>query len=457
VGEDLAKASAAWMARAVRERDVSAVELVDACAARIEARNPEVNAVVVPRLDEAREEAKAADEALARGKPVGSLHGVPFTAKEVIPVAGLPCTNGSLLLAGRVATEDAEVIRRLRGGGAILIGKTNLAELSAFWDSVNLVYGATHNPHDPTRTAGGSSGGEAAAVALAMSPLGIGSDLSGSIRAPAGWTGIFGLRPSRDAIPFVRHDPLPSSAGVQAFGTAGPMTRTVDDVELALDVMAGPRTPALPVARVAVFEEDGLQPVSRACREAVRRAAAALGDAGIEVVEEAPPNAAAVPAVFDTIIGFEFAVALGPVFGDDSIEVMPYIEEQREDARRLAPTLERYVAAWDRIAEFDAAASEWLERNPVVLCPVAPDVAPPVGTFEFPPVDGEATRPGGKFTLCRYASALGLPSLAVPAGRSEAGLPVGVQLFVRRGQDRTLTEIARVLEEALGGWVDPDR
>ena len=444
------------MARAVREREVSAVELVDACAARIEARNPQINAVVVPRLDEAREEAKAADEARARGEPVGSLHGVPFTCKEVIPVAGLPCTNGSLLLAGRVAREDAEVIRRVRAAGAILLGKTNLAELSAFWDSVNLVYGATRNPHDPTRSAGGSSGGEAAAVASAMSPLGLGSDLSGSIRAPAGWTGVFGLRPSRDAIPFVRHDPLPSSAGVQAFGTAGPLVRTVDDLELALDVMASPRAPALPVSRVAVFEEDGLQPVSRACRDAVRQAAAALGDAGIEVVEEGPPHAAELRAAFDTIIGLEFAVALAPVFGDESVEVMPYIEEQRSDARKLAPTLEGYVAAWERVAKVDAAASDWLERNPVALCPLAPDVAPPVGTFEFPPVDGEPTRPGGKFTLCKYASALGLPALAVPAGRSEAGLPAGVQLFARRGQDRTLTALARVLEEALGGWVDAD-
>ena len=116
---------------------------------------------------------------------MGPLHGVPFTAKEVIAVAGMPCTNGSLLLAGRSRPQDAEVIRRMRGAGAILLGKTNLSEFSAFWDSVNLVYGTTRNPHDLTRTAGGSSGGEAAALASAMTPLGIGSDLSGSIRAPA--------------------------------------------------------------------------------------------------------------------------------------------------------------------------------------------------------------------------------------------------------------------------------
>ncbi len=185
---DLVKRPASWMARAIQAREVSAVELLDAHAARIEARNPGVNAIVVPRLDEAREEARAADAALARGEPTGLLHGVPFTAKEVIEVAGMPWTNGSTLFAARVAARDAEVIRRMRRAGAILLGKTNVSEFCTFWDSVNLVYGATRNPHDPARSAGGSSGGEAAAVAAAMSPLGLGTDLGGSIRAPSAWT-----------------------------------------------------------------------------------------------------------------------------------------------------------------------------------------------------------------------------------------------------------------------------
>jgi Asp-tRNA(Asn)/Glu-tRNA(Gln) amidotransferase A subunit family amidase len=198
----LVKRSASWMAGAVRSREVSAVELIDAHAARIDERNPGVNAVVVLRLEEAREEAREADALSACGESWGPLHGVPFTAKEVIPVAGMPATNGSKLMSGRVSSEDAEVIRRMRSAGAILLGKTNLSEFSAFWDSVNLVYGATRNPHDGDRTAGGSSGGEAAALASAMTPLGIGSDLAGSIRAPASWTGVFGLRAGRDAIPF---------------------------------------------------------------------------------------------------------------------------------------------------------------------------------------------------------------------------------------------------------------
>ena len=215
---ELVKRTATWMARAVREGEVSAVELLDAHAERMDRRNGEINAIVLPRLEAARAEAEAADAARSRGEPLGPLHGVPFTVKEVLDVAGMPTTNGSLLLADRVAHEDSELVRRVRDAGAILLGKTNLSEFSGFWDSVNLVYGKTVNPHDHTRSAGGSSGGEAAALAAAMSPLGIGSDLTGSIRAPAHWNGVFGLRCSRDALPFAPQPPLPATPGIQMFG-----------------------------------------------------------------------------------------------------------------------------------------------------------------------------------------------------------------------------------------------
>ena len=452
----LVKQSAAWMARAVRAREVSAVELLDAHAARIEARNAEINAIVLPRLDAAREEARAADAVVARGDPLGPLHGVPFTAKEVIAVAGMPTTNGSRLLAGRVAKEDALVIQRMRSAGAILLGKTNLSEFSAFWDSVNLVYGTTRNPHDGTRTAGGSSGGEAAAIAAAMSPLGIGTDLAGSIRAPAHWTGVFGLRCGRDAIPFPPHDPWPSAAGMQMFGSAGPMARHAEDLELMLAVLAERRLGPAPVEQVAVFEEDGLQPVSLVCREAVRRAAAALAATGMELVDDRLPRAADLRAAFDTILNHEIATAFGPLVTGREGDLTPYVAEAVEASRGFEMSFEAYVEAFQKVAEIDAAATAWFERNSVALCPVAPDVAPPVGTFTFPPVDGEPTRPGGKLSLCTYANALGLPALAVPVMRSDSGLPVGVQLIGRRGEERTLIALARRLEEALGGWLDPD-
>lgn len=453
---ELVKRSATWMARALRAREISCAELLDAHAARYEARNREVNAIVVPRLEAARAEAAAADAAIARGDPLGALHGVPFTVKEIIDVAGMPSTNGSSLQAGRIASSDAAVVRRMRGAGAILLGKTNLSEFSAFWDSVNNVYGATRNPHDGTRTAGGSSGGEAAAVASAMSPFGIGSDLSGSIRAPAHWTGVYGLRTSRDAVPCPPHPPWPSAAGMQMFGTVGPLARFTEDLDLMLATICERRLPAAPVERIAVFEEDGMQPVSRICREAVRRAAAALAAGGCEIVEDSLPRALELRSAFNTIIAHDSAGAFSSLTAGREDELMPYNAELAEAMRGFEPSFPAYAAAFDQIASIEADAGEWFERTPVALCPVALDVAPPVGVFAFPPVDGEATRPGGKLSLCSYANALGLPALALPVMRSETGLPVGVQLIGRRGEERTLIALAARIEEALGGWLDPD-
>lgn len=452
----LVKQPAAWMAGAVRDGSVGAVELLDAHAERIEARNGEVNAIVLPRLEAARAEARAADDARPRGEPLGPLHGVPFTVKEIVAVAGMPSTNGSLLQAGRIEPEDSELVRRMRGAGAILLGKTNLSEFSAFWDSVNRIYGATANPHDPARTAGGSSGGEAAALAAAMTPLGIGTDLTGSIRAPAHWTGIFGLRTGRDAMPFPPHPPLPAAAGIQLFGTAGPMTRSAADLDLMLDVLAEPRPAARPVDRVAVFEEDGLQPVSRACRDAVRRTAAALSDIGIDVIEARPPRASDLRAAFDVVLGHELLPAIARVTAGRLDEVTAYVAELVEAGRGFVPSFDAYFGAFERIAEIDAEATRWFGGCPVALCPVAPDVAPPLGVFRFPAIDGEQPRPGGKLSLCSYASALGLPALAMPVMRSPDGLPVGVQLSARRGEERTLVALARRLEPVLGGWLDPD-
>jgi aspartyl-tRNA(Asn)/glutamyl-tRNA(Gln) amidotransferase subunit A len=453
---DLVKSSATWIARAVRERAVSSLEVLDAYAARIEARNAQINAIVLPRLEAAREEARAADAALARGEPLGPLHGVPFTVKEVIAVAGMPTTNGSRLLTGRIAADDAIVVRRMRRAGAILLGKTNLSEFSAFWDSVNLVYGTTRNPHDLTRSAGGSSGGEAAALAAAMSPLGIGTDLGGSIRAPAHWNGVFGLRSGRDAMPLPAHDPWPAAAGMQMFGAAGPMARHAADLDLALAVLAERRLEPARVERVACFVEDGLQPVSSACRAAVEHAAAALAATGIHTVESRPPRAAELRAAYDTIINHEVATAFGSLTAGRECDLMPYIAEQIEAGQGFEPSFPAYVGAFQRVAEIDADAAAWFEQTPVALCPVAPDVAPPVGVFSFPPVDGEPTRPGGKLSLCTYASALGLPAVAVPVLQTDAGLPVGVQLIGRRGEEWTLIALAARLEEALGGWIDPD-
>jgi Asp-tRNA(Asn)/Glu-tRNA(Gln) amidotransferase A subunit family amidase len=228
-----------------------------------------------------------------------------------------------------------------------------------------------------------------------MSPFGIGSDLGGSIRAPAHWTGVFGLRTSRDAVPVPAHAPWPSSAGMQMFGAAGPLARCAEDLDLMLAVIAERRLPPAPVERIAMFEEDGLQPVSRACREAVRRAAAVLAESGIELIEDQPPRAADLRGAFNTILNHDAGAAFGSLVAGREAELMPYIAEMAEAMRGFEPSFAAYSAAFDQIAEIDACATRWFERAPVALCPVAPDVAPPLGVYAFPPVDGEPTRPGG--------------------------------------------------------------
>ena len=440
--QELLKASAGRMAQAVRAGQVSPAELVAAQIARIEVLNPSLNAIVVPRFEEALAEARGA------GRAGGPLHGVPFTVKESIPVAGLPCTAGSELFAGNVPDRDAVVVERLREAGAILVGKTNVSELLAHPDSVNPLYGATRNPHDPSRTAGGSSGGEAAALAARLSPLGLGGDLGGSIRWPAHACGVAGLRPSRGAVPAAEHMPPPLSPGFGRWGSIGPMARTVEDLELALGLLAHPApardadallgpalAPARRPARIAVFEEDGMQPVAGVIRAAVRRAGEALAAGGHEVVVAAPPDIAAIRAVFDTILATEVAALSG---GD-------------------IPAPAAYFRAWASVHGLELRAHAWMEEHPVAVAPIAPVGAFPLGgAFDDVDADGVALRPGGKLTTCTWASVCGLPAVAVPAGRDADGLPVGVQVIARRAHDRDALAIARELEDVFGGAPDPD-
>ena len=220
---DLLRGSAADMARAVRDREISPVELVQAHIHRAE-EVAELNIVALPRYEEALEEARAAEKQLDDAIGIGPLHGVPFTAKECIEVAGMPCCDASKIFEGNVSTQDATVVRNLRGAGAILLAKTNIPEFAFHYDSNNLVYGGTHNPHLHGRSAGGSSGGEGAAIATGMSPFGIGSDYGGSIRIPCHFCGVTGIRPGRWIVPYKGHSPASHPMSVQLASEIGPIS-----------------------------------------------------------------------------------------------------------------------------------------------------------------------------------------------------------------------------------------
>src|SRR5437868_655048 len=289
--------SAASMADAVRRKEISPVELVKAHLERIEELNPRLNAYVEVCGEAALEAAKRAEDVIAHGNSCGPLHGVPVSIKGSIAVEGMLWETGTKLRRGMRASQDATLVARMRKAGAIILGVTNTAEMLMAWETDNILHGRTDNPWDLSRTAGGSSGGEAAAIAAGMSAGGVGSDGGGSIRVPAHFSGICGLKPTPGRIPATGHFPV--SVGPFAYlGVVGPMARTIADVQAMFEVMAGPdfgdtssapvpvRPPAreqLRSMRIGYFEDDGRTPVTPETAAAVRKAAKALADAGYQV------------------------------------------------------------------------------------------------------------------------------------------------------------------------------
>src|SRR5271167_2511977 len=293
--------SAVAMAEHIRKKDVSPVELAAAHLAKIERLNPKLNAFAHVDAARVRRGAKAAESAVshrkAKGTILGPLHGVPISIKSSLEVAGLRCESGTRLRAGFVATHDAPLVARLKNAGAIVLGVTNSPELLMAWETDNLLHGRTNSPWDLERTPGGSSGGEAAAIAAGMSAGGVGSDGGGSIRVPAHFCGICGLKPTPGRIPATGHYPE-SSGPFALIGVVGPMARTVADLKVLFEAMEGPDsgdTCAAPVPlrwpnedemrtlRVGYFEDDGRTPVTPEIRQAIRTAAEALRSAGFQV------------------------------------------------------------------------------------------------------------------------------------------------------------------------------
>jgi len=295
--------SAVELTAAIRERKVGALELLDHYLARIERFNPKLNAVIALRLEHARERARAADAALARGEVWGPLHGLPMTVKESYQVAGLPTTWGHTGFRDNMAREDAVVVQRLEAAGAIVFGKTNVPYLLQDFQSYNEIYGTTNNPWDIARIPGGSSGGSAAALAAGLTGLETGSDIGGSIRNPAHFCGVFGHKPTHNVVPLRGH-----SLGGLSFAdisVVGPLARAAEDLALYMDCVAGADlwhapgwTLTLPAAkssrlqdwRVAVWLDHPLSPVDRAVGDRIQRAAAALAKAGATVSDTARPE-----------------------------------------------------------------------------------------------------------------------------------------------------------------------
>ena len=462
--EDILYNDATALAGLVRDGEFSPVEVIRAHLRRIEDVNGRLNALVT--LDDSAEDrAREAEEATAAGKPTGPLHGVPVTIKDCVDTAGLRTTRGSKLFSDYVPAADATVVRRLTDAGAIVIGKTNLPEFALWWETDNVVFGRTENPWLEGRTPGGSSGGEAAAIASGMSPLGIGSDVGGSIREPANYCGIVGLKATHGRVPLTGHWP----DVLLRFMHVGPMARTVRDVALALSVIAGPDGVdpyAVPVpapsaealggplegTRVGWCVEGPFSPLADDVRDAVADAASALSDAGcrVEPVSLSDWERWTALDISNRVYGPETLHYLTPLIDGRDEELSPPIR------RRLAwpqPGMSEYLDAGQELDGFRLAVARYFADYDLLLCPAGPVTAHP---HDSPEIEVAGERLPGRNAL-RYTipfDLTGSPAVSVPFRWSAEGLPIGVQLAGPHFDEATVLRAAAALESARD---DPQR
>src|SRR6266403_1769022 len=461
--------SAVSMAEQIRRKRLSPVELVESHLTRIEELNPRLNAFVQVDAEAARRQARVAEEAAGKGEKLGPLHGVPLSIKSSIEVAGLRCESGSKLRAGFVAAQDAPLVSRLRQAGAIILGVTNTPELLMAWETDNLLYGRTNSPWDVSRTPGGSSGGEAAAIAAGMSVGGVGSGGGGSIRVPAHFSGICGLKPTPGRIPATGHFPV--SAGPFALlGVVGPMARTVGDLKVLFEVMQGPddgdpsaapvpvRWPendALKALRIAYFEDDGRTPVTPETRAAVRTAAEGLRRAGFQVQPFRPEELELARQLWWKIFGVAGGMVLGPMMQGHEAEISPLLRRFSSwTAAAPSHTGESLLDTWVQRDLVRMKIFAQMRKYPVLLCPVAAIPAFRHGECSWE-VEGKIVQYLDAWSYTEWFNLLGTPAAVVPVGKSPEGLPIGVQIVARPWEEEIVLSVAAALEEQGSGWRPP--
>jgi amidase len=469
MSDELTQFSAAKLALMIRERAVSPVEIVEAHLRRIERINPKLNALVT-LAPEAIERAREAERVLMRGGEVGLLHGVPFTVKDTIETKWLKTTSGSFVRSSYMPDEDAPAVARMKAAGAILLGKTNVPEMAIPYQCENPVFGRTNNPHDLSRTSGGSSGGEAAAISACLSPVGLGSDLSGSIRVPAHFCGIVGLKPTTERVYCDGHFP-PTTGALRLGAVIGPMARYVEDISLLLKVLTiteAAKSVALPTSemrddvkinvrgwRVAWCGSESYAPLTEETNLAIQAAMSALNHAGLIVTEEKPP-------------GMKRAISLWPqLFSRCAAEQLQEIytgNEQHAGASVRAvlasldksppPSTDEFVKAEVERNALRAALIQWMQKTPLIIMPVGS-----VAAFEHDArrvdVEGQEMSVFHAFGFSRAINVLGFPAVSIPAGRSRDSLPIAVQIIGRPFAEETVIAAASIIEKALGGWLPP--
>jgi Asp-tRNA(Asn)/Glu-tRNA(Gln) amidotransferase A subunit family amidase len=453
-------------ARDIRAKKLSPVELVESHLRAIASLEPKLHAFVHLDADGARMQARAAETAVSRGERLGPLHGVPLTVKSSIDVTGWPCPAGSLLRKDYVPRADAPLVRRLKSAGAILLGSTNTPEFLMAYETNNLLSGKTSNPWNLAHSAGGSSGGEAAAIAAGCSMGGVGSDGGGSIRVPAHFCGVCGLKPTPGRIPATGH--FPSGAGAFGWiGVVGPMARTITDVRPLFEVLAGPdagdaHSAPVPVrsyperdlrtTRVGILESAALGKATPETRAAVDRAAKTLSDNGLAVE---PFELAGLDRALELwwfFFGAVIAHLLNANLAGHESQLSPLLREYLSHATSPNPlSIDQFLQA---CADRDLLREKILRQMdnvPVLLSPVSSAPAFRHGEGNYNPGTGYLDT----MRFSQWLNLTGFPGASVPISFSDEGLPIGVQIIGRPFEEELLLAVAEVLEQSRGPWQPP--
>lgn len=461
--DELNFATARELARRIREREVSASEVLEAHLARIEQVNPLVNAIITLLPDRAREQAAAADAALARGDAVGPLHGLPIAHKDTTETKGIRTTKGSPIYRDYIPEQNDLIVERIQAAGAIPIGKTNVPEFGAGSQTFNTLFGPTRNPYDLATTPGGSSGGAAAALATGMHPIADGSDLGGSLRNPGGYCNVVGFRPSAGRVPKVS-----SQSAWFDMTTTGPLARTVGDVALLMSVVAGPdnRSPicldapastfAAPLdrdfrgARVAWSRNLGGLPVDPRTTAVLESQRPVFSSLGIEVVEDEPDLGAA-DEVFHILRAWEFANGYGDLLATHRDQLKATVIWNIEQGQTLSGA--DVARAFRLRSELYQGVQAFFDRYDYLLAPVSQ--VPPFSVDTEYPAEVNGTPMATYIEWMRSCSRITTtahPAISVPAGFTPEGLPVGLQIVGRARDDFAVLQLAHAFEQATNHW-----
>ncbi len=454
---------ASEVARRIRNREISAVEVTERHLARIDVVNSAINAVVTRCDDLALERAKEADAALRGGGTIGPLHGVPITMKDAFDTAGIRSTGATKGRVSHVPATNATVVQRLLDAGAILIGKTNTSELTLFYDTDNLLFGKTLNPYDLSRSPGGSSGGSAAIVAAGGSALDVGSDTGGSIRLPAHFCGVAGLKPTAGRVP--RNGLIvPGSVPVAPLTQVGPIARYVEDLALVLPIISGmegrdpddvpvdlvePGAVNIEGLKVAYYTDNGEVAATPEVAAVVERCARVLSRHGAEISEDRPEGLEQARPLFKRFFntdGGAWARRLLETLGTKTVS--PYLQwvfNDDDTPEVTAAAVRSLLVDWDR---YKRNMHTFMQHYDVILAPVHASVALPHGKLT-----SAENSPG--FSFSQAFNLTGWPSVVVRAGTSARGLPIGIQVVARPWKESVALSAARRIEEALGGWQRP--